>query len=104
MTIGDECVNSRVSDAIIDAVGIVTGVTCGRDGLGTTAFAFDESPRFDGTDEGAFGCDYSAETAWTIIWSARLEWMRWPFLFSTWSGCSRKNESNESSQQKTQEQ
>jgi hypothetical protein len=52
VTIGDKGMDSGVGDAVIGAVGIVTGVAIGRDGFGATAFAFDAKPRFDGTNEG----------------------------------------------------
>jgi hypothetical protein len=44
-------VDSRVCDAVIGAVGIVTGVAISGDGFVMTAFTFDLGPRFDRTNE-----------------------------------------------------
>jgi hypothetical protein len=52
VTISHEGMNGRIGDAEIGAVEIVTGITLGWDGFGATAFAFDEGPGFDRTNEG----------------------------------------------------
>ena len=79
MAIADQGMHARIGNAAIFAFPIMAGIAFGIDRFGTTAFAFDISPRADGRVGGRGIWEDGTDTLGTIVGRAGLERTGEPF-------------------------